>query len=610
MIAIKRIILSLALLLPAILAKADTTSFTMSGPNAVAVGEQFRLSLTLDTRGKNLQLPDMSDFNVLMGPSTSSSTSIEIINGRTTRNQSYSYIFILQAKKPGTYTINPAAIEADGKMVRSNSLTIKVVKGKASAGNATSGGQRSTPNSSGTVASKLDKDDLFVKVNLDKTNVYKGEQIIATIKIYVSPNVPITNFDDVQLPSYAGFWTQDIDIPNQIQFTREVYHNKIYQVGVLKKTILFPQQTGKITIDPFEITCLVRQRVQNSQSFFDNFFDNFRTVKARVTSEPVNVYVKPLPAAPDGFYGGVGQLKMTSSIDKTSAKANDAVTLKITVSGSGNLRLIDAPKVNFPADFDVYDPKTTEKLKSTNNGLTGSKDFEYLAIPRHQGNFTIPPVTFSWFDPRTEKYHSVKTTPYELKIAKGDTDQNATVTSAYSKEDVKFIGKDIRFIKQNQYRLSLKDNYFFGSLVFGLIYLVALLVFVLFIIVYRKKLKENANLQLVRHKKANKVARKRLREAAGYVKSDQAEAFYESVLKAFWGYLSDKLSIPVADLSRDRATAELGQRKVNSETIKRFIAIVDTCEFARYAPSAANSTPADLYEQAAELMGKMEKQIR
>jgi hypothetical protein len=603
---IKKLIVTLLLLIPAFLADADSVKFTMSGPNVVSVGEQFRLSFTLNERGTDLQLPDISNFDVLMGPSTSQSSSVQIINGQTTQSVSFSYIFILRAKEEGKFTIRPASIKVDGKVYESNELSIQVVKGQKPQSSTNSQQQQSSTTASGSI----DKDDLFVKVDLDKRNVYKGEQIIATVKIYVAPDVPITNFDDVKLPSYAGFWTQEIDIPNQISFEREVYNNKIYQVGVLKKTILFPQQTGKITIDPFEITCLVRQRIRQQRSFFDDFFDNYRNIQAKVVSSPVSINVKNRPSEPASFTGGVGNLKFSASLDKAQLKSNEAATLKITISGSGNLRLIDAPKVEFPADFEVYDPKTSENLNTSNGGLTGSKTFEYLFIPRFAGEYSIPPVKFASFNPASQNFEYAQSKEFTLQVEKGNDDQNTTVTSAYSKEDVRFIGKDIRFIKQGQYKLKPKESSFFGSLAFYLLYLGAALLFTVIALVYRKKLKENSNMQLVRNKKANKVARKHLKVAAGHLKNNNDEAFYESVLKAFWGYLSDKLSIPLADMNRQNASESLEKRQVSPEVITDFIHIVDTCEYARYAPSAVESTKAELYDKAAGLMGKLEKQIR
>jgi len=610
MTMIKKLLIAILLIVPAIFAGADNVRFTMSAPNVVSAGEQFRLSFSLNESGSDLQLPDLSGFEILMGPSTSQSTSIQIINGKTTQEVSFSYIFILRAKEEGTFTVHPASIKVDGKVYESNELTIQVVKGQVPRQGSSSSQQQQQQQEQPAAATEITKDDLFVKTELDKQNAYKGEQIIATVKIYVSPNVPITGFEDVKLPSFEGFWTQDIDIPGQISFTREVHNGKIYQVGTLKKTLLFPQQTGRIRIDPFEITTQIRQQIRKQRSFFDDFFDNYRTVTARITSDPVTINVKDLPGAPDGFYGGVGNMSFSAKPDKMETRSNEAVTFRITINGSGNLRLIEAPKVDFPVDFEVYDPKSADNFNVTASGMAGTKTFEYLFIPRHPGDFTLPPVRFASFNPSTGQYSTQTSPEYKIHVEKGDDSQNTTVTSAYSKENVKYIGKDIRYIKQDQYKLKARSALFFGSIFFWMINMGALLTFLIVAFIYRKKLRENANIQLVRTKKANKVARKRLKEAYGFMKYNKAEEFHESVLRAYWGYLSDKLNIPVADLNREKASDTLAKRGVSPEVISDFISLLDTCEFARYAPSSAGGTLSELYSKAATLMGKLEKQIR
>lgn len=607
---IRRIAILLTFMLGYLAVFAESTQFTMSAPNVVRVGEQFRLSFNLNEQGgTDLQLPDLSNFEILMGPSTSQSSSFQMINGRTTQSVSFSYMYVLRAKAEGTFSIRPASIKVGGKVFESNSLQIQVVKGQSQSQQ--QGGQGSQGGEQESAGIKnISKDELFVKVDLTRSQVFKGEQIIATVKLYVSPNVPIHGFNDVKLPSYEGFWTQEIEVPNQVNFSREVYDNKIYQVGVLKKTILFPQQTGNIRIDPFEITCVVQQRIRQQRSFFDDFFDNYRNVEAKVTSDPVTIRVKDLPAAPAGFFGGVGNLSYSASLDKEQLRSNEAATLKIVVNGSGNLKLIEAPKVEFPTDFEVYDPKSSDRVIAAENGLSGSKTFEYLFIPRYAGEYTIPAIALSYFNPATQKYESRSVGPFNLKVEKGDEDQSATVVSSISKEDVRFIGKDIRFIKQNKQRLQQKGHTFFGTPLFYLLYLAGILAFAVVYFVYRKKAAENANLALVRNKKANKVARKRLKEADGFLKSNSAEKFYESVLKAIWGYLSDKLAIPVSDLNRDNATSALSQRQVEEAVIEELKNVIDDCEFARYAPSAFSGTLSDVYNRAANIMGKLEKQIK
>jgi hypothetical protein len=587
-------------------AMADNVRFIMEAPEIVGLGDQFRLGFTLNEKGSDLQLPDLSNFDVLMGPSTSQSSSIQIINGKTTQSTSFSYIFVLRAKKEGKFTIRPASIKVDGKIYESNSLEIQVAKGQPQQ----SASQQNKAESEATPTGNISKDNLFVKLNLDKTNVSKGEQIIATVKLYLSQNVPLSGFDEVKLPSYEGFWTKEIDVPQQVNFTREVYDGKIYQVGVLKKTILFPQQTGAIRIDPFEITCLVRQRVGQQRGFFDDFFDNYRVVKAKVVSDPISVNVKDLPNQPSNFSGAVGSFSFSGALDKNNVKSNEAVTLKLTVNGTGNLTLINPLKIVLPEDFETYEPKTSNRITANDNGLSGSITFEYLFIPRFAGNFTISPVQFVFFNPATRQYETRLTEAFKINVEKGTDDPNASVVSSYSKQDVKMIGKDIRFIKQNKSKLKPKGSSFYGTLEFYAIYLLSLIAFAVVFVLNRKKIKESANIALVRNKRANKVALKRLKAAAGFLKHNQAEKFYESVIKALWGYLSDKLSIPVAELNRERASSTLTAKGINQEVVNELMKIIDDCEFARYAPAAFSGTMKEIYDGAAKVMGIFEKQIK
>jgi hypothetical protein len=608
---VRKIQILLILMLVGYWGMADNVRFTMEGPEAVAAGEQFRLGFTINEGGTELQLPDLSNFDVLMGPTTSQSSSIQIINGRTTQSSSFSYMFILRAKKEGKFTIRPASIKVGDKTYESNELIIQVVKGQPqqTAGQQSSG-QQNSQGQAVAPGGTISKDNLFVRVAVDKTNVSKGEQILSTVKLYISQNVPLNGFDEVKLPSYEGFWTKDIEVPTQVSFSREVYNGKIYQVGILKKTILFPQQVGTIRIDPFEITCLVKQQVRQQQGFFDDFFDNYRVVKAKVISDPVSINVKDLLNQPANFSGAVGNFSLNSTVDKTNVKSNEAVTLKLTINGTGNLTLIKAPKIELPQDFEAYEPKTSDRIIASDNGLNGSVTFEYLFIPRFAGNFTIPGVEFVFFNPSSKQFENRTTNAFTIKVEKGSDDPNSSVVSSFSKEDVKVIGKDIRFIKQNKSKLKPKGSSFYGTFEFYFIYLLSLIAFMVIFVINRKKIKENANLVLVRNKRANKVALKRLKSASVFLKNNQAELFYESVIKALWGYLSDKLSIPVVDLNREKASSSLLTKGVDQEAVTELIRIIDDCEFARYAPAAFSGTMNEVYDGAAKVMGIFEKQIK
>ena len=597
-----------------ITANAEQTRFTMSAPAAVEMGKQFRLSFTLNERGSNLKLPPgiESNFDILMGPSTSQSISMTNINGQSTQEITYGFTYILRPKQEGNFELRPASIEVGGKIFESNTIKIQIVKAQSQPAQpqAGAGGASADEQEQGAPQNvELGSDNLFVKVEMSKQSVFKGEQIIATVKLYINPNIPIAGFDEVNLPTYEGFYTQDVEIPQQVNFTREVYNNKIYQVGILKKTILFPQQIGRLTVEPFNMSLLVQQQVKQ-RSFFDDFFNSFRTVKATISSKPVTVNVKDIPKSPADFMGGVGNFNITSDISSEDVTTNDAVTLKVTISGSGNIRLINTPKLQLPSDFEIYDPKTTDNVSVTNSGVSGTKTIEYLFQPRFEGEYTIPAIPFSYFNPGTGSYETKSTSAYQLRVKKGSGDQSATVVGSVRKEDVQLLGQDIRYIQQGNPELKLIGYTFFGTPVFYFLYGGSTFAFLLLFFIYRKKARENANIALMRNKKANKVARKRLRAAAAFMKQNNNEAFHESILKAFEGYLSDKLGIPIADLNRESSVAGLLNKNVEQSVIDDFVSVVDQCEYARYAPASGSEARHEIYSKAESTMGLMEKQIK
>lgn len=608
---IQKLIIYLALFFAVVTASAEQTRFVMSAPTAVEMGKQFRLSFTLNERGANLKLPPgiENNFDILMGPSTGQSVSMTTINGQTTQEVTFSYTYILRPKKEGTFELRPASIEVGGKIFESNSMKIQVVQAQSKPTQPQAGAGGEVQQQAAPQNVELGAENLFVRVEMSKQSVFKGEQLVATVKLYVNPNIPVAGFDEVNLPTFEGFYTQDIEIPQQVNFTREVFDNKIYQVGILKKTILFPQQTGRLTVAPFNMTLLVQQQVKQ-RSFFDDFFNSFRTVKATITSKAVSVNVRDIPTQPANFSGGVGNFSVSSEISSQHVTTNDAVTLKLTISGSGNIRLLKTPELQLPSDFEKYDPKVTDNVTAGNGGVSGSKTIEYLFQPRFEGDYTIPSITFTVFNPATGAYETKSTQEYQLRVKKGSGEQNASVTSAVRKEDVQFIGKDIRFIEQGNPNLKSIGYTFYGTSTFYLLYALSAMIFAALVVVYRKKARENANLALVKNKKANKVARKRLKAAAGFLKQNNNEAFHESVLKAFEGYLCDKLGIPVAQYSRDIAIDNLKNRNIEQSVIDDFVWVVEQCEFARYAPPSGAEARTDLYNKAETTMGLMEKQIK
>lgn len=579
---------------------AEKVLFTMEAPQVVELGEQFRLAFSVNAKGQNIKLPDLTEFEVLMGPSTSQSTSFQIINGVSSQSVSFSYLYILRAKKEGKFNINPASITVDGTEYKSNTQTIEVVKGSAKP---STGGVDTPTSTPGTVS----KSDLFVKLILDKRSLYKGEHMTATIKIYSRVN--LNGFEDISIPNFEGFWAQDIQLPQQISLQRETYNGEIYNVGTLKKTLLFPQQTGNIQIGAVKIDCIVQQRVKKTQSMFDDFFDSFANVKATILSEPVSVNVSPLPTPPEGFSGAVGKFDIRSSITSRSVRENDAITIKLDVTGNGNIKLINPPKISFPADFEVYDPKTNSNFNSSDQGLIGNIAFEYLFLPRFAGTYTIPALKFVYFDTASKKYVTKTTEEYQIRVEKGDGTHAQTV-NAVAKEDLKQIGSDIRYIKATKVKLKPKGYTFFGSFAFYLLYIGGALILLTIYLLNQKRIRENANVARMKNKKASKVALKRLKEASGHLHAGSDEKFYESVTRAFWGYLSDKLTIPASELSREKASEELARHAVSTVIIDRFVQLLDTCEYARFAPGGGSAKMKELYDEATEVMSVMEKEIK
>ncbi|MCU4155763.1 protein BatD [Carboxylicivirga sp. A043] len=588
-------------------ANAQDVSFTARTQSAVVVGDKFQLQYTLNKEGSDIRLPALQDFQILMGPSTSYSNSTSIINGKVTRETSYTYTFILKGLKEGQFTIPPATIKVDDEKVSSNALSIKVVKGEAQA-------QQQNQESQAAGSAPSD-DDLFITVTPSKKNLYQGESLVLITKIYTK--VQLESISDIKQPELSAFIAQSLQGQNGNSWTMENVNGRTYNVNTYEQKLLFPQKSGQLKIEPTEIEFLVRQRVarSRSRSIFDDFFEsNYRTVKKKVRSKAITLNVKPLPSGrPEGYTGGVGQLNMKASVNKNDVSVNDGVTLKVVVSGTGNHKFIEEPQIKFPADFDDFDAKISNSISNTARGMTGSKTYEYLMIPRHAGEFTIPSIKFAYFNPKTGRYETSESGPLTINVEKGEGTDDVTsgvIRSSVSKENVKFIGKDIRFIKTGKITLKPIGTFFIGSLAYYIALLVPLSLFILIFIINQKRIKDNANVTLMRTKKANKVAIKRLKKSAQFLKSNEKEAFYEEVLRALWGYLSDKLSLPLSELSKDNAGEILAKSNASEEVISEIMNILDTCEFARYAPASGTGEMDKLYNQTIATISKLENQIK
>lgn len=582
----------------------DEVTFTASAPDAVAVGDQFRLSYTVNTRNiKDFRAPSIQGFDVLMGPSRS--TSLNIINGD--RSESTTFTYILMATKEGEYTIPGATLSAKGNQMISNSVKIKVLPEDKTATNS-GGGQGNVSGRSGT---SISSNDLFITSTVSKTNVYEQEAFLLTYKIYTV--VDLRGFENVKLPDFKGFHSQEVELPANRRWGLEHYKGRNYHSTIYRQFVLFPQQAGKLTIDParFDASVNIAQEVDDPfEAFFNGGANSFQVRKV-LTTPKLTIDVKALPSGkPAGYSGGVGTFNISSSINSTQVKTNDAITVKVVISGTGNLKLVSEPEIKFPEDFEVYDPKVDNQFRLTSSGLSGNKVIEYLAIPRNAGTYKIPPVQFSYFDIKTQSYKTLSTEEYVVQVEKGEGNATQTIANFTNKEDLKILNEDIRFIKQNEVTLTPKGAFFFGSTSYWLFYLVPGVFFIAFFIIYRKQIAANANVARVRTKKANKVAVKRMKLAGKLLASNQREAFYDEVLKALWGYISDKLNIPVSRLSKDNIEEELQKVGVQAELIKEFIDALDQCEFARFAPGDPNQAMDKVYKASLEVISKMENSIK
>ena len=591
----------------------EEVTLKAAAPDVVVNGDQFRLTYTVNSQDvKDFLAPQAKGFDVLMGPSRSQQSSTQIINGKVSSSRSITYTYILMAVSEGTFNIPAASIEVDGKKIFSNPLTIKVLpKDKEDANSNQSQGNSGISSRNQKSSGRITDKDLFVLATASKTKVHEQEAILVTYKAY-------TTVDLRQLlgkmPDQQGFYVQEVELPAQKTFKLEHYKGRNYNTVVYRQYVLFPQKSGKLEIPAVTFDAVVAQRVAVSDDPFEAFFNGggYVEVNKKIVAPKLVINVDPLPSKPEGFSGGVGTFSLKSDISTKELKANEAVTIKLTISGTGNMKLVSAPEVKFPHDFEIYDPKIEDNYELTANGLSGTKTIEYLAIPRHAGNFTIPAIEFKYFDIASEKYKTLTTEAYELKVAKGDGSASGqqVIANFTNKENVKVLGTDILFIKTGDTTLRQKGNYFFATTAYYLWYIIPFLLFIVFVVIYRKQAVENANVAKVKTKKANKVATKRMKLAGKLLSENKVNEFYDEVLKALWGYISDKLNIPVSKLSRDNIEAELSGHGVSEDLIKEFISALSECEFARYAPGNQNEAMDKVYSASVDVISKMENCIK
>ncbi len=581
---------------------AQDVKFTAATSNTeVATGDRFQIQFTANAKITNFKAPDLSNFRVLSGPNQS--TSMSFVNGNMSSSISISYV--LMAVKEGMFTIKPAVAAVDGKAYSTNSINISVSKGVNVQQQQQA--QQNQPDETINVSKADASKDLFIKSSVSKSEVYQGDHIVATYKLYTKVN--IAGNELVKNADLNGFWSQEIDL-GQAQWSQEVFGGYRWNVATIRKIVLFPQRSGTLTIDPIEMKFVVQKRVSGGNSVFDQFFGRVENVEANLKSQPIKIKVLPHPEKnkPASFSGAVGQFNFSANVTSNKVKANEAINLKIKVVGKGNLPLIDNFKVEFPKDFETYDPKIADNYKTTLTGVSGSKDYDYLIIPRHPGTFTIDPIEFSYFDPASKSYKTSKTAPFTIVVEKGDgSAENVTFTAA-NKEDVQILGEDIRYIFMSDILVTHAKTSFYGSSWFYMAIVILPLLFIL-VLIFRNKIRAAQQDVLgSKSRKANKMAIKYLSAAKKSMEAHQKSEFYEHISKALFGYTSDKLKIPFSALNKENIAQQLAVVNVSGETTNNFIATLELCEMARFAPVSVSEQ--EIFGKAESIINQLEKEVR
>jgi hypothetical protein len=619
MVAKLRLIVIVINLLPYVLAAQGEVRFTASSKPVVELGEQFRITYELNAEGSRFTGPDFDGLRVVTGPMTSSSSSIQIVGGQMSRTFNQTYTYVVVATREGDINLGPASIMVEGAQYKSNTLQIKVQAAGAQspATPQTRPQQQQTPSADGTITDK----DLFIRAIVDKREAMVGEQIIITYRLFTK--VPVANITVHKLSSFPGFWVKNLlDDRAPLQQSTQVIDGEEYVVADLRKMAIFPQRSGRITIEAMEIEGTAQVRVQPDQrrvrdpfeSFFsDPFFNrNIRNIQRTLVSNPIEIEVSALPFAgrPQDYGGAVGQFSLQSAIDRTELSTNEAVSVSYTINGSGNIELIDFPTPAFPPDFEVFEPKITTQARTSASGVSGIRKIEYLLIPRSPGKYKIPAVNFSYFDPRRKAYVALQSDSFELQVERGIGDDGSTAIGIRAQEGIRYLGQDIRYIKINDYKLRPVGSFFFFSQSYFIIIIASLIVFFATLIYFRKNARLRKNQSLMRTRQATKAARKRLRNAHKHLNIKNQNEFYVEMSQALWGYISDKFNIVKAELSIESVREALVEKNVPEEIMDRFVETLNNCEFARFAPGDASEKMEDLYKQGIDVITRTERIIK
>ncbi len=593
------------LLLLAFWLTAQDVQFTVDAPNRVEHNAQFKITYTINQEG-DFTGPQLTDFQVLGGPSVSSATSMQIINGRTSSSSTKSYTYFLRATKIGSFKVPMAKVVVKGKEYRTPTLGIEVLKSANGSANATQ--------SEITNADFKPDGIVFVRSIIDKKKVYLGEPVLLTQKLYSKER--IANISDFKEPNYGGFWKENIDI-GELKQTTEVINGVSYNVVVLQRILLFPQKAGKLEIGSFTLEGIVqiikkrRPRDQFEQMMYGNVIQYYDNQEITLNSPKEHLQVSDFPAnKPNAFSGITGNFKMETHIDKTTLNANDAFNLKITISGNGNFELLPDLDIAFPPDFEVYDPKISKKIQTNTDGISGSKTIEYLIIPRQEGSFTIPSFGFNFFNPQTEHYESCYSKDLEINVNKGDGTVAMVSQSGANKTDVKYLGQDIRHISTTAQHFNNLDHHYFNSWEHWAFLLLSPLLTLALVIFGKKQQDKRGNKSYMRHKKATSTANKKLKKANEFLKNHDKNSFYTEVSRAIWGYLADKFSLSISELNMENIESQFSKLNIEAGVFAKTKEVLENCEFARYAPGDEVSNMHLLYDSALMLISQIEKSIK
>lgn len=611
---IKHIPILLVMLLLHLPGFAQDISLKTVVKNQVRMGEQFQLVFELNAEGENFRGPQFKDWRLLGGPMSSTSSSIQIINGQVSQSYTQSFTYVLTATAEGTYTIDAASVVVDGKTYKSEPVSIKVTAATSPAQSNSSDSQEA---SDGEITSK----DLFLRAIIDKREVVSGEQLIVTYRLYT--RIPVSSVSVTKLSAFPGFWTKNLQSDNaSFKQSTEIINGEEYVTADIRKMALFPQRTGKLEIESMELECVAQVRTQTSrrrardpfESFFNDPFFNrgISNVQKLLVSEKLEINVKPLPTAgkPASFRSAIGQFGLQSGIDRTSLKTGEAINLEFIISGNGNVELTELPEPVLPPDFEVYEPKTSVSVKTSARGISGTKKFEYLLIPRVAGNFVIEPITFSYYDPDKKEYLSLQSKRFEISVEKGDPSENGGVFYSSPQEGIKYIGSDIRHIKTKSLRLTETNSFFFATPIYFALLILLVALFAVILIGTNKRRKLMKNQMLVRNRKATKVAKKRLKLAYKHLRSKEQNEFYTEMSQALWGYVRDKFSIAPSELSLDLIADILKSKNATEEVSAELIQTLNNCEFARFAPGETGKKMEDLYKQGLAIIMRIEKTVK